>query len=149
MATLYGVLPLVHLSTITVQGQLDPATSYRILIDEDFQDIIIGNVLNIIRNKGLYGVVISAQLTDRYNDYLFANYTRKFKETLDREGYMTFITIDPGIQSGENVLLYKLYNTVLNYNYHTICRMVFILYILCYLLFYRQYLQHILYIHHS
>lgn len=114
MATLHGALPLVHLSTITVQGELDAVTSYRILIDEDFQDIIIENVLNIIRDKGLYGVVISAQITDEFNHHLFANYAKKFKDTLDREGYQTFITIDPGIYSDEGVLLYKLidYGTI-------------------------------------
>lgn len=107
MAILYGVIPLLHLSTISVQGELDIATSYKILIDDDFQDIIIENVLNIIRNKGYYGVVISAQTTNEYNQYLFSNYARKFSDRLDQEGYKTLITIDPGIYSDEISLLYK------------------------------------------
>lgn len=58
MATLYGVLPLLHLGTFSVQGELDIATTYKVLIDEDFQDVIIENLLNIVRDKGYYGVII-------------------------------------------------------------------------------------------
>ena len=105
MATLYGVLPLLHLSTISIGGKFDIVTTYKVLIDEDLQDIIIENILDIMRDKGYYGVIISAQYINEENQYLFANYARRFSERLDQEGFQTLITINPNINSiGDNVL---------------------------------------------
>ena len=67
LATQYGVLPLLHLSAITVQGEFDVVTTYKVLTDENLQDIIIENILDIIRNKGYYGVIISAQYINDQN----------------------------------------------------------------------------------
>ena len=72
MATLYGVLPLLHLSAISVEGVFDVTTTYKVLIDEDLQDIIIDNALNIMRDKGYYGVIISAKYINKQNQYLLA-----------------------------------------------------------------------------
>ena len=114
MANLYGVLPLLHLSTITVQGEFDVVTTYRVLIDEDFQDIIIENTLHIIRSKGYYGVIISAQSIDEQNQYLFTNYARRFSERLGQEGYQTLITINPNINTIEDEVIFEIldYGTI-------------------------------------
>lgn len=114
MAIIYGVLPLLHLSTLTVQGELDVVTTYRVLIDEGFQDIIIENTLNIIRSKGYYGVIISAQSIDEQNQYLFANYARRFSERLGQEGYQTLITINPNINTIEDEVIFEVldYGTI-------------------------------------
>ena len=107
MATQYGVLPLLHLSTITVQGEFDIVTTYKVLIEEDLQDIIIENTLNIMRIKGYYGVIISAQYINEQNQYLFYNYARRFSERLDQEGFQTLITINAGISSVEDGVLFE------------------------------------------
>ena len=114
MAIIYGVLPLLHLSTLTVQGEFDVVTTYRVLIDEDFQDIIIENTLKIIRNKGYYGVIISAQSIDEQNQYLFTNYARRFSERLGQEGYQTLITINPNINTIEDEVIFEVldYGTI-------------------------------------
>ena len=91
MATLYGVLPLLHLSTINVEGEFDIVTTYNVLIDENLQDIIIENILNIMRIKGYYGVIISAQYINEQNQYLFYNYARKFSGKLDQEGFVNML----------------------------------------------------------
>lgn len=114
MATLYGVLPLLHLSTITVQGEFDVTTTYKVLTDEDLQDMIIKNVLNIMRDKGYYGVIISAQYINEKNQYLFANLAKRFSENLSQEGYQTLITINTNINTIGNEVLYEIidYGTI-------------------------------------
>ena len=114
LATQYGVLPLLHLSAITVQGEFDVVTTYKVLTDENLQDIIIENILDIIRNKGYYGVIISAQYINDQNQYLFADFVRNFSDRLSQEGYQTLITIEPGIYSDEDTVLYKVidYKTI-------------------------------------
>ena len=99
MATSFGVVPLLHLSTITVQGEFDVETTYDVLSNEDLQDIIIENVINILRDKEYYGVLISAQYINTENQDLFSIYARKFSDRLEPEGYLTLITIDPNLTS--------------------------------------------------
>ncbi|NMB43835.1 MAG: LysM peptidoglycan-binding domain-containing protein [Clostridiales bacterium] len=107
MSTSYGVVPLMHLSAITVQGELDIETTFNVLTNEALQDIIIDNVMNILQSKGYMGVVLSAQYIDTQNQYLFANYAQNFSDRLDPEGYYTFITIDPNVSSTDGTVTYE------------------------------------------
>ncbi|NLJ97175.1 MAG: LysM peptidoglycan-binding domain-containing protein [Clostridiales bacterium] len=52
MAIQHGVIPLMHLATITVQGKADLRLTNRVISDEALQEIIFENVLEIIRDKG-------------------------------------------------------------------------------------------------
>ncbi len=95
MAINYGVIPLLHLSTYDVLG------------NEALQDRVFENVLNIIRDKGYYGIIISAQYISSENQYLFSNYARRFSEILERESYLTFITINPHIDTFGNEVYFE------------------------------------------
>ena len=100
MAIEHGVIPLLHLATITVQGVADLELTSRVLHEEDLQDRIFENVLEVLKDKGYYGVIISEQLIDSENDDLFYNYTKS-------EGYMTLIAIDPKISTNNGVVTFE------------------------------------------
>src|SRR5699024_8154962 len=70
--------------------------------------------LHIIRSKGYYGVIISAQSIDEQNQYLFTNYARRFSERLGQEGYQTLITINPNINTIEDEVIFEIldYGTI-------------------------------------
>lgn len=99
MAIQHGVIPLIHLTTISVQGEIDLALTYRVISNEALQDVIFENMLEVLREKGYHGIIISAQLIDATNQDLFYNYTRRFSERLASEGYITLIAIDPNAHS--------------------------------------------------
>lgn len=94
----YGVIPLILMTTLSIQGQTDLEITYEVLINEESQDRLFDNIMNIIREKGYYGVNISAQFINTSNQELFNNYVKNLSTRLRNEGFITMITINPRIE---------------------------------------------------
>jgi spore germination protein len=107
MAIQYGTIPLMHLAAITVLGVFDNELTYRLLNDGVFQDTLFENVINVLRDKGYYGIIISAQYITSENQDLFLNYTRKFSERLSQDGYLTIIAINPKVNTLDDEVVYE------------------------------------------
>lgn len=126
----YGVMPLMLVTTLTVQGEANIGTAYDILLNEEFQDRQIENILNILRTKGYYGINISFEYISVSNLHLYEDYLTKIANRLNEEGYLVFIIVNPNITVvGDEVrfervdysLLNQLaYNTIfMNYEWAT------------------------------
>lgn len=113
MAIQHGIIPLMHLATITVLGEFNLELTYRLLYNEELQDILIENVLNVLRSKEYYGVIISAQYITSENQDLFYNYTRKVSERLGQENFLTLIAINPKIDTFDREITFE----DINYSY--------------------------------
>lgn len=98
----YGTMPLMLLTTLTIEGTANIAISFDILLSEDFQNRQIANILNILRTKGYYGVNISFQYISQLNLYLYENYLANISKQLSKEGYLVFVTINPDIMNVYN-----------------------------------------------
>jgi spore germination protein len=81
--------------------------TYRLLNDEVFQDTLFENVIKVIRDKGYYGIIISAQYITSENQDLFLNYTRRFSERLSQDGYLTIIAINPKVNTLDDEVVYE------------------------------------------
>jgi spore germination protein len=114
----YGVIPLMLMTTLSVQGDVDIELTYEVLINDEVQNRLFNNVLNIVREKGYYGVNISAQYITSENQALFYNYTKRLSDLLKQEGYITLITINPKINSFSNEITFE------NINYSDIASTV-------------------------
>ena len=97
----------MHLAAITVLGEFDNELTYRLLNDGVFQDTLFENVLKVIRDKGYYGIIISAQYITSENQDLFLNYTRRFSERLSQDGYLTIIAINPKVNTLDDEVVYE------------------------------------------
>lgn len=112
----YGVIPLMHLTAFTILGEFDLDLTYRLLQDDELQNILFENIVNILKSKGYYGVIISAQYITSENQDLFLNYTRRFSERLKEEGFITHIAIDPKIITLDNsIVLEEIDYSLLSY----------------------------------
>lgn len=107
LAKEYGVAPLMHLSTLTVQGEIDLETTYEILLNEELQNKMFETLIIILKEKGYYGINISAQYITASNQTLFYNYARKMSDRLRQEGFITVITINPKIDLFNNEVIYE------------------------------------------
>lgn len=107
LAKEYGVIPLMHLATITIQGEIDLETTYEILTNEELQNRLFDKILNVLREKGYYGINISAQYITSDNQNLYYNYSKRFSERLKQEGFLTLITINPKVSSLNNEVIYE------------------------------------------
>jgi spore germination protein len=67
----------------------------RLLYNEEAQNLVINNVLKILRNKGYYGINVTFSYIDSNNYQLYNNYLSKIATQLNKEGFLVFVTISP------------------------------------------------------
>ena len=93
----YGVAPLMLLTTLTLQGEANLQAIYSILLNEEFQNKIIDNILTIVKEKGYYGVNISFENINTTNISLYEKYFAKIASRIIEEGYQVFLTANPNL----------------------------------------------------
>ncbi|MDF2474231.1 MAG: hypothetical protein K0R21_2013 [Anaerocolumna sp.] len=98
----YGVIPLMLLTTLTIQGEANIGITFDLLLNEDIQNRQIDNILTILKTKGYYGVNISFQDINVTNQQLYEGYFSKITRRLNDEGYAVFVTINPNLASMKN-----------------------------------------------
>lgn len=112
---LYGVIPLLLLTTFTVTGKANISIEFDLLLNQDFQNSYIQNLLNILRTKGYQGVNISFQYINVSNIQYYNSFFALITESLNSEGYMVFVTIDPNFSNiGEEVSFERVDYTILD-----------------------------------
>jgi spore germination protein len=107
LAKEYSVIPLMLITTLTVQGGEDLETTYEVLIDENIQNRLFDNILQIVKDKGYSGVNISAQYITSSNQALFYHYVSNLSSRLQSEGFLTTITVNPRIESSNNEITFE------------------------------------------
>jgi spore germination protein YaaH len=107
LAKEYGTIPLMLVTTLTIQGEANIGITFDILLNKDFQNRLIENILNILETKGYSGVNISFQDISTSNLQLYEEYFNNVASRLAEEGYMVFSTIDPNLKSMNNQNLFE------------------------------------------
>ena len=111
----YGVMPLMILTTLTIQGIANIGTAYDILLSEDFQNKQIDNILNILETKGYYGVNLSFEYVNAETLRLYEGYFTRVSEQLTQRGYKVFVTVNTNITGdGAEVIFERLNYVILN-----------------------------------
>ncbi|MBU5331546.1 LysM peptidoglycan-binding domain-containing protein [Anaerocolumna aminovalerica] len=111
----YGTMPLLLITTLTIQGEANLGIEYNLLFDEDFQNNFIENLLSILNVKGYQGVNLSFQYINISNIYLYNAFFAKFTDRLSAQGYSVFLTINPNISNnGSEVSFERVDYSILN-----------------------------------
>lgn len=97
----YGVAPLMLISSISAQGVPDRKAAEAILADEALQNVYIDLVLDLVKDRGYYGVNLSFQFLDSENQAQYIKLYKKISEIAHHEGIPLFITINP-VKSSTN-----------------------------------------------
>ncbi len=114
-AKTYGVMPLLLITTLTIQGEANIGIEYDLLLDETFQNNFIENLLRILNVKGYQGVNLSFQYINIANIYLYNAFFTKFTDLLNAQGYSVFVTINPNISNvGGEVSFERVDYSILN-----------------------------------
>jgi spore germination protein len=93
----YGVMPLMLLTTLTIQGEANIGIAFDILLSETFQNNQIENILDILKQKGYSGVNISFEYITVSNLQFYESYFNRIVSRLKEEGYLIFLTINTNI----------------------------------------------------
>lgn len=103
----YGVMPLMLLTTLTIRGEPNIELAYEILLNQEFQNTHIENVLYILRTKGYQGVNISFQYINVSNIHLYENLLSNIADRLNKEGYLVFVSINPNITTVNDQIIFE------------------------------------------
>ncbi len=103
----YGVIPLMLLTTLTIRGEANIRTAYDLLLNEDFQNKQIENILSILRTKGYYGINISFEYISVSSLQVYENYFIKIANRLKEEGYLVFAIVNPNITAIGNEIIFE------------------------------------------
>lgn len=103
----YGVAPLMLLTTLTIEGEANLRTDFDLLLNEDFQNKQIENILSILKSKGYWGLNLSLQYISLSNIQLYEDYFTKVTNKLNNEGYQVFVTINPNINEANNEVTFQ------------------------------------------
>jgi spore germination protein len=111
----YGVAPLMLLTTLTIEGEANLRVDFDILLNEDFQNRQIENILTILRSKGYMGLNLSLQYISLSNIHLYEDYFTRVTSKLNNEGYQVFVTINPNFSEiNKEVSFQKIDYSIIN-----------------------------------
>ncbi len=94
LAKEYGTIPLAMLTTLSAQGESDLNVIYQLLLNSEFQDIQINNLISIIREKGFLGANVVFYNIDSENESLHEAFIRRVSERFVREDLYLLLTIN-------------------------------------------------------
>lgn len=114
----YGVVPLLMISTLTPTGELIPEIIYEILLNEEFQDQLLNNIIDILKSTGYMGMNVLFSNLNQTTQDLYINFLAKTSARFNTEGLFLFITINPNIEYVDNEISYE------EINYSGISQMV-------------------------
>lgn len=123
----YGTVPLLMISSLSTIGVPNPGVANEIINNEEYQDNLIDNVLNIMKNAGYQGVNIILHYISEDNQDKYIRLITKVNSRIGSDGYLLFLTINPAIKQEDDKITY------LDLDYKTLGQ-------LCYRLTFLQYL---------
>ncbi|MDF2510780.1 MAG: Peptidoglycan-binding lysin domain protein [Herbinix sp.] len=95
LAKEYGVAPIMMLSSIDEQGRSSYGVNHTLLNNYEARSLLIGNVLNILNEKGFIGIDIGFQAILPEDIPVYIEFIRIMTYSLNQEGYEVFVTLVP------------------------------------------------------
>jgi spore germination protein len=90
----YGTVPILLISVLTMQGEPDVETAYKLLINEEVQAKAINAFVTIIKDKGYGGANIVFNITNEENQSLYANFIKNIYERILQENLLFFVSFN-------------------------------------------------------
>lgn len=97
LAKIYGVAPMMFVSTFTEEGISSSEVAYNILSSMAVQDHLIENALQLVKSKGYYGINIYAEYVTFNNIDLVADYLKRAADIFHAAGYRIVVTVTPNM----------------------------------------------------
>lgn len=102
----YGVAPVMLISTLTESRTTDMETNRSILYNLDVQERLINRVLEVMQEKGYYGLNIDMQNITSEEKQLYVNFIANISARLKQEGFILMVTFTPNTFLTETGVLY-------------------------------------------
>ncbi|MBE6660817.1 MAG: LysM peptidoglycan-binding domain-containing protein [Ruminococcaceae bacterium] len=107
IARMYGVAPVMHLSTLTEEGRFSNALARQILNDAALRERVIENVRAVLSRKPYVGVDVDFEYVGAENAQAYADFLRQMKEALEPLGYQVWVALAPKVRANQEGILYE------------------------------------------
>lgn len=106
-AKIYGTRPVMHLSTLTEEGNFSVELAESFLNNRSLWDTLIDNILINIRQKGYYGLDIDFEFLGAANAAKYAAFVGLARNRLNAQGYPVLVALAPKIRVDQPGILYE------------------------------------------
>lgn len=118
LAKEYGTAPLMMISALSQKGEVNLDFLYKILLNEEFNTLIINNIIKVMHEKGFYGVNILISDMNTTNQEFYIRLLEKEANLFKKEGYYFTITLNPHIEDINEQISFE------QLDYHMISQLV-------------------------
>jgi len=107
LAYRYQTAPIMLLSSITEGGTFSSERASRLFQDTALQDIVIGNVLEVMRQKGYLGLDVDFEYINPDDREAFTRFLQNVTNRLHANGYFVNTDLAPKTSGDQPGLLYE------------------------------------------
>jgi len=112
-AARYRTAPLMHLSTLTEQGNFSNERSSLLLNSPDLQAALLEDVVATLRRKNFYGLDVDFEFVYPNERALYADFVRFLRERLNPLGFPVIVALTPKTRADQPGLLYEAHDYAL------------------------------------
>ena len=102
-----GVRPVMHLSTLTEDGQFDTERGALVLTDQAVQTQLITEVLQTLRRRGYAGLDVDFEYLPGSLAAAYAEFLSRLRRLLHSQGFFLWAALAPKTSSQQKGLLYE------------------------------------------
>lgn len=103
----YSTSPVMHLSTLTEEGNFSSGLASALLRDEAAQQTLTAGILETLRRKEYYGLDVDFEFLGAENAALYAAFLSRLRETLNAAGYPVMAALAPKTRDDQPGTLYE------------------------------------------
>jgi len=105
-----GVLPLMHLSTLTPEGGFSNELAHLVLTNSAVQDTLVATLIRTLREKNYRGLDVDFEYVFAEDASAYASFIRRLSDTLNPLGYPVITALAPKASARQVGLLYEGHN---------------------------------------
>lgn len=113
LAREYNVAPLMHLSTLTLDGGFDSELANIVLTDAEARENLIANILNVMNEKGYAGLDIDFEFIPESLAESYAEFVAEMRSLLSPLDKIVLVALAPKTSEDQRGLLYEGHNYAL------------------------------------
>ena len=103
----YSVKPLMHLSSLTENGNFSNERAHLVLTDTAVQEVLIDAIINNMRDKGYAGLDVDFEFIYPEDRYDYAAFLQNLRLRLNPLGYEVFSALAPKTSDTQRGVLYE------------------------------------------
>lgn len=103
----YNVSPVMHLSTLTEDGNFSSELASSLLRNETAMQTLTAGILETLRRKGYYGLDVDFEFLGAENAALYAAFLSRLRETINAAGYPVMAALAPKTRDDQPGTLYE------------------------------------------